>query len=682
MLVGRLPTVLRIGASAMVAGTLLSCALVMSFDRFDQALFSVGGEVDGLEGSATIKIVLNGARSVQVGNGPFDFPAAVDNGPYAITVEASGYVCSLERALGSVQAASVTDVAVHCSSTDATLAGLALSIGPFAPAFDPATLAYTAGPLRTQAIFSPTTTTVTATARSPRAGITVQGVPAMSGTPSAPVALVGAPVQPIDVTVTAADGKTQVHYAVAASTSPNDYIKASNTRAHALFGTSIALVGDLLAVGAPGDSSNATQPNGNEADTSAPNAGAVYVYGRVNGLWTKQGYVKASNARAQALFGSSVAWSEDGTILAIGSPGESSNATLVNGNPSDTSLLAAGAVYVYGLFFNRWFERAYIKASNTRANAQFGGSIAVSGNTLAVGAVGDSSNATLVNGNATDTSAQYAGAVYVYTYSNSAWALQAYVKASNTRTSAYFGCSVALGGDTLAVGASGDSSGATLVNGNESDTSALNAGAAYVYTRNAGVWTKQAYIKASNTRAYASFGQSLALSGDTLAVGSFGESSGATVINGDESDTSAGGNGAAYVYGRAAGVWTKQAYIKASNGKKGAGFGVAVALSANALVVGARGESSGARFVDGDMSDLSAPDAGAVYVFAPAAGSWTPVAYVKASNTRTKMFFGVPIAISGVSIAIGATQESSSGTLVNGNQADTSADGAGAVYVY
>jgi hypothetical protein len=675
---GGLPTALRAFATFMVAGGVLSCALVMSFDRFDQALFSVGGDVDGLEGSATIRIVLNGSRSVQVGNGPFNFPAAVDNGPYAITIEASGYVCSLERALGRVEGAAITDVAVHCSSTDATLAGLALSIGPLAPAFDPARLAYTAGPLRTQTILSPTTTTVTATARSLRASVTVQGAPAMSGIPSAPVALISAPVQPIDVTVTAADGKTQIHYAVAVSTTPNDYIKASNTRANALFGTSVALVSDLLAVGAPGDAS----ANTNEADTSAPNAGAVYLYERMNGLWTKQAYVKASNARAQAFFGSSVAWSEDGTILAVGALGDSSNATLVNGNESDTSLLQAGAVYVYRQVVRHWLESAYIKASNTRANAQFGRAIAVSGNTLAVGAVGDSSNATLVNGNESDTSAPYAGAVYVYTYTNSVWALQAYVKASNTRASANFGYAVALSGDTLAIGASSESSNATLVNGNESDTSAPNAGAAYVYTRTAGVWTKQAYVKASNTRPNAYFGTSLALSGDTLAVGSFGESSGATVINGDESDTSAGGSGAMYVYGRAGGVWAKQAYIKASNGKKGAGFGVAVAISANALVVGARGEASGARFVDGDMNDLSAPDAGAVYVYTPAAGSWTPLAYVKASNTRSNMLFGAPIAISGVSIAVGATQESSGATLVNGNQDDTSAASAGAVYVY
>jgi hypothetical protein len=146
------------------------------------------------------------------------------------------------------------------------------------------------------------------------------------------------------------------------------------------------------------------------------------------------------------------------------------------------------------------------------------------------------------------------------------WSQQAYIKASNTDADDSFGRSVALSGDTLAVGASLEDSAATGIDGDQSDNSATNAGAVYVYTRDAtGVWSQQAYIKASNTDAEDEFGL-VALSGDTLAVGAFQEASAASGIDGDQSDNNASNSGAVYVYTRdGAGVWSQQAYIKASN---------------------------------------------------------------------------------------------------------------------
>ena len=127
-----------------------------------------------------------------------------------------------------------------------------------------------------------------------------------------------------------------------------------------------------------------------------------------------------------------------------------------------------------------WSQQAYVKASNPQIDALFGGSVALSGDTLAVGSHLESSNSTGVNGNQADTSASQAGAVYVFTRSGTTWSQQAYVKASNNRASALFGGSVALSGDTLAVGAVGESSNATGLNGNQADTSASFAGAVYV----------------------------------------------------------------------------------------------------------------------------------------------------------------------------------------------------------
>src|SRR6185503_5545088 len=73
------------------------------------------------------------------------------------------------------------------------------------------------------------------------------------------------------------------------------YLKASNSNADDLFGVNVALSGDTLVVGAPQEGSNAVGVNGNQADTSAPNSGAVYVFTRNAGVWTQQAYLKASN---------------------------------------------------------------------------------------------------------------------------------------------------------------------------------------------------------------------------------------------------------------------------------------------------------------------------------------------------------------------------------------------------
>ena len=312
--------------------------------------------------------------------------------------------------------------------------------------------------------------------------------------------------------------------------------------------------------------------------------------------------------------------------------------------------------------------QAYVKASNTGAGNtdltdQFGRSVALSGDTLAVGARGEDSAATGINGNQNDDSASSAGAVYVFTRTAGVWSQQAYVKASNTGSSDQFGYSVALSGDTLAVGARG-------------------AGTVYVFTRTAGVWSQQASLKASNTMVGDGFGESVALFGDTLTVGAIGESSDATGINGDQTNNNAFGAGAVYVFTRTAGVWSQQAYMKASNTGSSDQFGWSVALSGDTLAVGAFLEGSDATRINGDQTNNNAPASGAVYVFTRTGTTWSQQAYVKASNTGSGDFFGRSVALSGDMLAVGASFERSAATGIDGNQNDNSVIGAGAVYVY
>ena len=464
------------------------------------------------------------------------------------------------------------------------------------------------------------------------------------------------------------------------SLSHHAYLKASNTGASDNFGYSVAMSGDTIVVGTPYEASSATGVNGNQADNSAGNSGAAYVFTRSAGTWSQQAYLKASNTGAGDLFGSSVAVSGD--TIVVGAYAEDSAATGVNGNATDNSAGDAGAAYVFTRTAGVWSQHAYVKASNTGAGDQFGSSVAISGDTIVVGAQLEDSAATGVNGDQADNSATFAGAAYVFTRSAGTWSQQAYVKASNTDTNDRFGFAVAVSGDTIVVGARFEYSSATGVNGNQADNSATAAGAAYVFTRSAGVWSQQAYVKASNTGTNDEFGYSVAISGDTIVVSAFSEDSSATGVNGDESNNSAFGAGAAYVFTRSAGTWSQQAYLKALNTEADDQFGSSVAINGDTIVVGGLLEDSSSNGVNGSVTGNTATDAGAAYVFTRSAGVWSQQAYLKASNTGAEDFFGSSVAISGDTIVVGARLEDSAATGVNGDATDNSAGAAGAAYVY
>ena len=403
------------------------------------------------------------------------------------------------------------------------------------------------------------------------------------------------------------------------------YLKASNTDAQDRFGFGVAISADgtTLAASADLESSAATGIDGNQADNSAPLAGAAYVFTRTATSWDEQAYVKASNTNANDVFGFDIALAADGNTLAVSAPEEASAATGINGNQASNAAATSGAVYVFVRSGKTWTQEAYVKASNTGSGDRFGSSVALSadGSTLAVGATSESSAATGVGGDQSDNSSMYSGAAYVFVRSGTTWAQQAYVKASNTEAYDNFGGRLALSstGDTLAVYAGGESSAAVGVNGNEADNSAYQSGAVYVFARSGTTWAQQAYVKASNTAGGQGFGVGLALSGDgnVLAAGAPGESSAATGIGGNQSDTSKAQSGAVYVFGRSGTRWSQLAYVKASNPDACDNFGVPLALSSDAgtLAVSAIFEASASTGVGGDQASNAAIYSGAVYVF-------------------------------------------------------------------
>lgn len=392
------------------------------------------------------------------------------------------------------------------------------------------------------------------------------------------------------------------------------YIKASNTNSGDSFGISVDVSGDTLVVGAIGEDSNATGVNGDQANNSAADSGAVYVFKRNGTEWIQQAYIKSSNTQENDYFGLEVAISGD--TLVVGTRYEDSSATGVDGDQNDNSAQDAGAVYVFTRDAEVWSQQAYIKASNTEAGDAFGRSVAISGDTLVVGSAEDS-NATGINGNQSDNSANAAGAVYVFNRNGALWSQQAYIKASNTNERDLFGYSVAISGDTLVATAPVEGSAATGVNGDQSDNSLVNAGAAYVFTRSDTAWSQQAYLKASNTDDRDVFGWSAGISGDLVVVGSEREDGATTGINGDETDNSLTDAGAAYVFNRSGTTWSQREYVKASNTGYLDYFGWLVAVSDGTVIVSATGEESNATGVNGNQIDNSVPNAGAVYVYSP-----------------------------------------------------------------
>ena len=468
------------------------------------------------------------------------------------------------------------------------------------------------------------------------------------------------------------------------------YFKPTNTGVGDHFGTAAAVSADggTLAVGSPQEDSSATGINGDDSLKDAAAAGAVYVFTRDDtGAWRQQAYIKAANSGAGDLFGYAVAMSSDGNTLAVGAYQEDGPDSTINGaNGSFNTAGGSGAVYIFTRDdAGNWTQQAYVKASNnTGRSSHFGYAVALSGNgdALAVGAPDEDGAATGIDGDQFDFTATNPGAVFVFTRDGGgSWHQQAYVKASNTAPNDNFGNAVALddGGDTLAVGAYQEDSNATGIDGDQTNNLVNGAGAVYVFTRdNAGTWSQQAYVKASNTGAGDQFGYAVTLNGNgnTLAVGAPFE------------DTAAADAGAVYLFTRdGAGAWSQQSMLKADIGGAADYFGRALALDDNGdiLVAGAPGEDSAAAGIGADPADNSADGAGAAYVFTQdASGTWRQSDYLKAPNPDANDHFGASVAVSsdGGTIAVGADLEDGGATGSDADETDNSASGAGSTYLY
>jgi FG-GAP repeat len=419
------------------------------------------------------------------------------------------------------------------------------------------------------------------------------------------------------------------------------YVKASNAGQSDNFGSTVALSsdGNTMVVSALWESSAAKGVNANQNDDSLPQAGAAYVFSRSGTTWTQQAYLKASNTGRAPVpgvaedwgdgdqFGFSLAISGDGNTVAVGAISEDGVGAGINNMPSqdDDSANSAGAVYVFVRTGTAWSQQAYVKAANSNAGDLFGYQIGLNfdGNTMAVSGYDEDGSPRFPNG-IPDNLRGGAGTIYVFTREVSNWRQSAYLKGSNSEGGDSLGYSVVISadGNTIAAGTADEDCyfpGVDAMPCDNDRAANTSAGAAYVWVRNGNNWIQQAFIKSSNPGLEDWFGVRMALSGDgnTLAIVASLENSMGQGINPPEDDDLATDAGAVYFYTRQGSTWTQKAFVKAAHNEAYDEFGSAIALSRDGktLVVGARGEDSAAKGVNGNEQDNSASEAGAAFVF-------------------------------------------------------------------
>jgi hypothetical protein len=367
-----------------------------------------------------------------------------------------------------------------------------------------------------------------------------------------------------------------------------------------LFGSDVALRADIAVIGASLD------------DETFEDQGSVYVFARSGTIWSQQTKLTIADAIS---FGASIELSAD-TLLVSG--------VSLNITPNG-AFRGPGAVYVFAGADANWTLQTRLQASDGENFDGFGW-LAFSGNTVLVGAPGDR-----IESNANQ------GSAYVFTRTGANWSEQAKLTSGLGASNERFGNALALFGDTAVVGAALDDVGANA-----------DQGAAYVFTRVANHWLLQARLTAADGAAGDQFGFSVAVSANSVLIGSYLDDVGDAIDQ-----------GSAYVFTRSGNTWSQQIKLTSDDSEPLELFGYAVAMSGDSALIGARGDR------------VAGINQGTAYVFTRAGTSWSFQQKLFAANGLRLDFFGLAVALAGNTALIGA---SGVDTIANADQ--------GAVYVF
>lgn len=446
-----------------------------------------------------------------------------------------------------------------------------------------------------------------------------------------------------------------------------DYFKAPNSNRDLALGRALAVSsdGNTMAVGAPMDDSAAPGINTtpvNEPSGGLRDFGAVHVYVKQDGDWVYDAYIKPSVIGDREHFGWSVALSGDGTVLAVGMPGENSGDPL---DPSNSQMQNIGTTILFKKDGNgNWSQTDYIKPVYASYDGmRIGENVALSKN-------GEFFAFSLSDN---EGGAGRSGAVWIYKQdANGDWLSDGYLKHPNPTVLDYFGRSLdfSADGQVIAVG-SADQSCATTINGDASNTGCDDQGSVSMFYRDTGSWVAGDYIKAPNGAADDEFGATLSLSDDgtVLAVGAPYEKGSLAGINPDMSDKNGYNVGAIYLFKSTNQSWALTDFIKPASPVNGRYFAGSVDLTGNGetMLVGAIRDNSVATGINGNLFDESSVASGGAYIYKNDAGTWALSTYLKAPNNTAGDNFGTKVVISsdGSQIAIGAPGEDGDDTGIN-----------------
>ncbi|MEA3287611.1 MAG: fibronectin type III domain-containing protein, partial [Candidatus Marinimicrobia bacterium] len=353
------------------------------------------------------------------------------------------------------------------------------------------------------------------------------------------------------------------------------------------FGYSVAIDGDYAVVGDYSERSD---------------MGTAYIFHKANGSWIQQARLVASDSLAGDNFGTSVDISGD--YVVIGSPWD------------DDSGSSSGSAYVFQRVNATWTQLTKLTADTANAGDNFGHTVTIDGDVVAVGSPYDDDNGSA------------SGSVYIFTNSGGNWSLSQQLVASDASAGYAFGYATALSGNYLYVGSPYQTS------------LGISAGAAYAFFYNGSSWSQQALITAPDGATDDSFGHSVNTDGNKVVIGAPWD------------DDAGSGSGSAYVFGRSETSWLYESKITASNAGSSDLFGRAVAISGNDLLIGA------------EQHDNST---GAAYQYHWDGATWIETNEIHQSNPVANDRFGSAVAFSGNEMIIGAYGEGDEGTahLIN-----------------
>ncbi len=377
-------------------------------------------------------------------------------------------------------------------------------------------------------------------------------------------------------------------------------LTAADGAANDNFGSAVAVSGDTAVVGAPNDDVGANS-----------NQGSAYIFVRVGMAWSQQQKLTAADGGAGDQFG--IAVGIVGNIVIVGAPHAD-----VAGNSDQ------GAAYVFVRSTVTWAEKQKLTAADGTTDDLFGGAVSFSDNSAVIGASSDD-----VSGHSNQ------GSAYVFVRNGSIWTQQQKLTASDGAADDLFGQAVSISNDTVIVGAP-----TANVAGEEEQ------GAAYIFVRNGTMWTQQQKLTALDGSHLDQFGNAVSIDGDTVVVGAWQEDSTSVIAD----------DGAAYVFVRSGATWTQQQKLTPASRIAHQGFGYAVAINGETLVVGAPGD---------EVTGGSFPRA--AYIFVRSGTTWAEQQILENANVVANDQFGNAVGVNGDTVIVGAPIEDIGGNLDQGS---------------